>query len=239
MAVKQLPYKNLAGVAQCPAGWLVLPARLAGVTVTAEESFVVRKLFDVLDYRPVFDAAAIDAPMGLRDHPDGEFRPCDVEAREYVGWPRSVAVYGTPTRPALHTTRRSETQELEPWMTRHQLRRTRWTGEAARELAPYHSRRFFSAHPDVSFTVMNSDEPLRTSPWHEDGRVERLELIRERLPGVDDVVTRTPPDGAAPKHLLDAAALLFTARRASGRAISRMPLDPFWDDEGMRMEIVR
>ena len=76
-------------------------------------------------------------------------------------------------------------------------------------------------------------------PWHEDGRVERLELIRERLPGVDDVVTRTPPDGAAPKHLLDAAALLFTARRASGRAISRMPLDPFWDDEGMRMEIVR
>ena len=128
---------------------------------------------------------------------------------------------------------------MEPWMTKHDQRRLRWLREAERELQPYHSRSFFSAHPDVSFTVMNSDEPLTTSPYHEDGRLERLELIRQRLPGVDDVVMRTPPDGAASVHMLQAAALLFTARRASGRAISRMPLDPFWDENGMRMEIVR
>ena len=239
MPVKKLPYKNLAGIAQCPGGWLVLPARMAGITVTAEEAFVVPKLFDVLDHRPVFDAAAIDAPMGLRETPDGTFRPCDAEAREYVGWPRAVAVYGTPSRPAMLAERRAEAKELEPWMSRHELRRLRWVGEAARELAPYHTRRFFSAHPDVSFTAMNGDQPLRTSPWHEDGYVERLELVRERLPGIDDVVSRTPPEGAAPKHLLDTAALLFTAMRAAGRAITRMPRDPFWDDEGMRMEIVR
>ncbi|HSM67153.1 MAG TPA: hypothetical protein VK860_12665, partial [Ilumatobacteraceae bacterium] len=81
--------------------------------------------------------------------------------------------------------------------------------------------------------------PLATSPYHEDGRLERLELIRERLPGVDEVVTRTPPNGAGGVHLLQAAAMLFTARRASGRAISRMPIDPIWDETGMRMEIVR
>ena len=106
-------------------------------------------------------------------------------------------------------------------------------------MQPYHSRSFFSAHPDVSFTAMNSDVPLSTSPYHEDGRLERLELIRQRLPGVDDVITRTPPDGAGSVHMLQAGALLFTARRASGRAISRMPVDPFWDETGMRMEIVR
>jgi len=39
--------------------------------------------------------------------------------------------------------------------------------------------------------------------------------------------------------MMQAGALLFTARRGSGRAISRMPLDPVWDDTGMRMEIVR
>ncbi len=111
--------------------------------------------------------------------------------------------------------------------------------EAEREMQPFHSRSFFSANPDVSFTQMNSDEPLPTSPYHEDGRLERLELIRQRLPGVDEVVTRVPPEGAGLVHMLQAAALLFTARRASGRAISRMPLDPTWDDEGMRMEIVR
>jgi predicted RNase H-like nuclease len=128
---------------------------------------------------------------------------------------------------------------MEPWMTKHDLRRLRWLREAERELQPFHARSFFSANPDVSFTAMNSDEPLRTSPYHEDGRQERLELIRQRLPGIDEIITRVPPDGAGLVHLLQAAALLFTARRAAGRAISRMPLDPTWDESGMRMEIVR
>lgn len=238
MVVKKLPYKNIAGITPCPGGWLVLPARLAGITVSAEDAFVLRKLLDVLDFRPTFDAAAINAPMGLFDAPSGQYRPCDRDARDYVGWPRMVAINGTPSRAAIDTSNR-KVMDIEPWMTKHDVRRLRWVREAARELQPYHSRSFFSAHPDVSFTAMNSDEPLATSPYHEDGRLERLELIRERLPGVDDVVTRTPPDGAGGVHMLQAAALLFTARRASGHGISRMPIDPMWDDTGIRMEIVR
>jgi predicted RNase H-like nuclease len=237
--VKKLPYKNLAGVVPCPGGWLVLPARMAGITVAAEDAFVVKKLFDVLDFRPTFDSAAIDAPMGLDDEPNGEYRPCEVEAREYVGWPRSAAIYGTPSRRALSQKTARGAAKLEPWMNAHDKRRFRWLRDAASELAPYHSRRFFSGHPDVSFTAMNGDEPLTTSPWHEDGRLERLELIRQQLPGVDDVVTRTPPPGSHPVHLMNAAAMLWTARRGSGRAISRFPLDPVWDSEGMRMELVR
>ena len=238
MAVKKLPYKNIAGVTPCPGGWLVLPARLAGVTVAAEEAFVLPKLSEVLDYRPTFEAAAINAPMGLFDTPAGQYRPCDREARDYVGWPRMVAINGTPCREAIRGSN-GEARRIEPWMTKHDLRRLRWVREAERELQPYHSRSYFSAHPDVSFTVMNSDVPLSTSPYHEDGRLERLELIRQRLPGVDEVISRTPPDGAAAVHLLQAGALLFTARRGSGRAISRMPIDPHWDETGMRMEIVR
>lgn len=239
MAVKKLPYKNIGGVMPCPGGWLVLPGRLSGITVTAEDAFVVARLFDVLDFRPSFDAAGIYAPMGLNDHPSGPFRPCDAEARDYVGWPRSAAIGGTPSRAALLSDSKTEAQELEPWMTRHDVRRLRWLKEAAIELQPYHSRRFFSAHPDVSFTAMNGDQPLKSSPYHEDGFIERLELVKQHLPGVENVVTRTPPVGAAPVHMLSAAALLFTARRAAGRAISRMPLDPTWDTEGMRMEVVR
>ena len=52
MVVKKPPYKNIAGVTPCPGGWLVLPARLAGITVAAEEAFVLPKLFEVLDFRP-------------------------------------------------------------------------------------------------------------------------------------------------------------------------------------------
>ena len=238
MVVKKNPYKNLAGVTPCPGGWLVLPARLSGITVAAEDAFVLPKLFEVLDFRPSFEAAAINVPMGWFDTPSGQYRPCDHEAREFVGWPRVTGISGTPCREAVRGSN-GEAARLEPWMTKHDQRRLRWLREAERELQPYHSRSFFSAHPDVSFTVMNSDEPLTTSPYHEDGRLERLELIRQRLPGVDDVLMRTPPDGAGSVHMLQAGALLFTARRASGRAISRMPLDPFWDENGMRMEIVR
>lgn len=238
MVVKKSPFKNLAGVTPCPGGWLVLPARLAGITVAAEEAFVVPKLFEVLDYRPTFEAAAINSPMGLFDTPSGKYRPCDREALEYVGWPRVVSISGTPCREAIRASN-GEAMRMEPWMTKHDIRRLRWLREAEKELQPYHSRSFFSANPDVSFTAMNSDVPLTTSPYHEDGRLERLELIRQRLPGVDDVVMRTPPDGAAAVHMLQAGALLFTARRGSGRAISRMPLDPTWDETGMRMEIVR
>jgi predicted RNase H-like nuclease len=239
MVVKALPYKNLAGVTTCPGGWLVLPARLAGITVSCEEAFVVKQLFDVLDYRPKFDSAAINIPIGLNDDPNGRFRPCELEARQFVGWPRSNAINGVPSRAALRATSAEESMEMEPWMTRHDRRRLRWLREAERELQPFHARSWFSGHPDVSFTAMNGDEPLSTSPYHEDGRLERLELIRIQLPGVEEVITRVPPPGAASVHILAAAAMLWTARRGAGRAISRMPLDPFWDTEGMRMELVR
>ena len=144
-----------------------------------------------------------------------------------------------PSREALRAAGRGDVGELEPWMSRGDFRRLRWLREAERELAPFHSRSWFPAHPDVSFTAMNGDEPLTTSPYHQDGHLERLELVKHQLPGVDDVVTRVPPPGAGAVHMLRAAALLWTARRASGRAISRFPLDPTWDDEGMRVEIVR
>lgn len=239
MVVKKLPYKNLAGVTPCPGGWLVLPARLAGITISSEDAFVVDRLFEVLDYRPKFEFAAINIPIGLNDTPNGRFRPCELEAREFIGWPRSVAIAGVPSRAALRTASAKEAAEMEPWMTRHDRRRLRWLREAEREIQPFHSRSWYSAHPDVSFTAMNGDEPLKTSPYHEDGRLERLELIRTQLPGVDDVITRVPPKGAAPVHMMQAAAMLWTARRSSGRAINRLPRDPVWDTEGLRMEIVR
>ena len=63
-----------------------------------------------------------------------------------------------------------------------------------------------------------------------------LDLIKARI---DEIVTRTPPQGAAVVHMLQATGLLWTARRAAGRAMQRLPMDPNWDSGGMRMELVR
>lgn len=231
-------FQYVAGVTPCPNGWLVLPARLATITLIAEDAFVEKKLADVLDRRPAYDAGVVNTPIGFREEPGGPYRACEVEARQLVGWPRRVAISGVPSRRALNAQSEREVQELEPWMTRHDVRRLRWLRESANTIEPFHSRRWFSGHPDVSFTAMNGGAPLRTSPYQTDGQVERLGLIEKHLPGAVDVVTRTPPAGARTFHVQQAAALLWTARRAASRAIRRIPQDPPWDDAGMRMEII-
>jgi predicted RNase H-like nuclease len=239
MAAKQLPYKTLAGVVPCPGGWLIVPARLAGVTVSVEDPVVVKTLLDVLEYKPKFDAAAIHAPIGFFDEPTTAYRPCDSEAKAMVGWPRNVAITPVPSRAALAAETREEALALEPWLKRDDLRRFKQLKEAAREFQPFHQRTFFSAHPDLSYANLNGDQPILSSPYQQDGVLERMNLLRVRLPGVEDVVLRTPPSGAAQVHVLRAAGLLWTARRAAGRGMNRLPADPAWDAAGMRMEVVR
>jgi predicted RNase H-like nuclease len=101
VVAKHMPYKMLGGVVPCPGGWLILPARLAAVTVIVEEPMVFKTLIEVLEFKPKFEAAAIFAPVGFEDEPAGPYRPCDVEAREMIGWPRLVAVKPIPSRAAL------------------------------------------------------------------------------------------------------------------------------------------
>jgi predicted RNase H-like nuclease len=235
----KLPYKMLGGVVPCPGGWLIVPARLAGVTVVAEDAWVVPTLLDVLEFKPKFEAAAVWAPIGFYDEPQGPYRPCDEEARQYVGWPRRIAIRPVPSRAALNAATREEALEIEPWLTRDDFRRFKWMREAEREFQPFHQRSYFAAHPDLTFAQLNNDIPLTTSPYHEDGVLERMALIRDKMPGVEEIVTRTPPPGAAMVHMVEATGLLWTARRAAGRAMQRLPLDPNWDSTGMRMELVR
>ena len=241
MAMKQLPYKWLAGITPCPKGWLVVPARLAAVTLIAEEPMVMRTLEDVVDFRPKFDAAAINIPLGFPDDPSSSvpYGRCESEARVMVGWPRRVAIRPIPSRAALNAPTRTEALEIEPWLTRDDFRRFRWLREAANVFQPFHQRTFFSASPELSYAMLNEDRPVTSSPFHQDGVMERMTLVRSKLPGAEELITLTPPDGAGQIHVMNAVGLLWTARRAAGRAMNRMPIDPQWDTRGLRLELVR
>lgn len=239
MTVKAMPYQYLGGVVPCPAGWLVVPGRLAGVTLVVEEPFVLPSVLEVLDYRPKFDAGAIYAPIGFPEHPVGPYRPCDDEARRLLGWPRRVGIRPVPSRAALRAASREEARRIEPWLTNDDLRRFKHYREIDELFQPFHQRHWFSAHPDLSFYLLNGERPVRSSPFQAEGIVERIELIRAKLPGVEDLLHASPPQGAAQLHVVQAAALLWTARRGAGRAINRLPADPMWDDSGLRMELVR
>ena len=232
-------FKMLGGITPCPGGWLILPARLNAATVIVEEPLVLPSLFEVLDYKPKFDSAAIYAPVGFEDEPTSPYRPCDAEAMDLVGWPRKAAITPVPSRAALRAKTRAEALAIEPWLTNHDLRRFRWIREAEEQFQPFHQRSYFAAHPDLSWYMINGDRPLKSSPYQEDGVIERLNLIKNKLPGVDEILTAAPPDGAGQIHVMQAAGLLWTARRGAGRAINRLPTDPNWDSCGLRMELVR
>ena len=128
---------------------------------------------------------------------------------------------------------------MEPWLTRDDFRRFKWVREAEREFQPFHQRSFFAAHPELTYLQLNNDVPLQTTPYHQDGVLERMALLRDKMPGVEDTITLTPPPGSAQVHLVQATGLLWTARRAAGRAMQRLPMEPNWDSTGMRMELVR
>ena len=61
----------------------------------------------------------------------------------------------------------------EPWLTRDDLRRFKWMRECEREFQPFHQRNYFAAHPDLTFTQLNDDKPLHSSPYQQAGVLER------------------------------------------------------------------
>jgi predicted RNase H-like nuclease len=78
---------------------------------------------------------------------------------------------------------------------------------------------------------------MQRSKKIEAGRDERLEVLESHFPAMDKVLDDEISD-VSEKHQFDALALLWTARRVFGHAAKRVPYEPEWDSEGLRMEIV-
>jgi predicted RNase H-like nuclease len=105
-------------------------------------------------------------------------------------------------------------------------------------MAPFRQRTIYEANADLSFFQMNEGVPMRWSKYSEKGVLERRTLLESKLPGLLRIIDAEVP-GASPSHLLDAAAILWTARRIFAKAALRIPTDPEWDEQGIRMELLR
>jgi predicted RNase H-like nuclease len=95
----------------------------------------------------------------------------------------------------------------------------------------------YEAHPELSFYQLNGDVPLRYSKKYEVGREERRLLLGKRITGVG-LILDAALEGVPAAHLLDAAAIMWTARRIYAKSAMRIPSEPEWDGEGLRMELV-
>ena len=79
-------------------------------------------------------------------------------------------------------------------------------------MAPFRQRTIYEVNADLSFFQLNEDVPMRWSKYSEKGTAERRTLLESKLPGALRIMDAEVP-GATPSHLLDAAAILWTARR--------------------------
>jgi predicted RNase H-like nuclease len=228
-----LPYSLVAAVTPCAPGWLVASAKLNGATFAPEIPRVLETFANVLDERPSFSVIALNAPVGYAEETQEGGRTCDRQARALLGR-RGSTIHNAPTRASLLGDAAATDDRIDA-ITNVLMRRYR---EVAAEMAPYRQRVVFEVNPELSFYQINSDEPLRWSKKFEAGLEERQALLKKRVPGVERILEEEIADVPL-THLLDAAAMLWTARRIFARAGTRIPLDPEWDEQGLRMELVR
>lgn len=231
----QLPYQLIAGVEPCPGGWLVVSAKLQGTMIAPQLPEVLARFTDLLDYRPPLSAVALHLPIGLPDKPSPGGRTCDRDARRLLGWPRAAAIASPPARTQLQAYQAREHVEGVSAVTRSLLRRI---DEAYEHIASYHQRTIFEVHPELSFLQINENQPLRYPKHTTAGLDERRSILLQRLHGTERLLEEVPA-GAHLTHVLDAFADLWVARRIIAHGVSRLPEDPEWDAEGLRMEIVR
>jgi predicted RNase H-like nuclease len=203
-----------------------------GSTFAVEPPRQYDAFIDVLGERPAFSAIVLNAPIGYLDLPEERGRVCDHEARLLLGR-RGTSVRNAPARAVLEGRLPWQQSGLDA-VTATLLPRYR---EVASEMSPFRQRVLYEGNPELSFYQMNKDTPLRHSKKSENGRQERLAILLDKIPAFENIVDEGVGDVPI-KHLFDAAALLWTARRISGHAALRIPADAQWDSEGLRMEFV-
>ena len=228
-----LPYSLVAGVTPCRGGWLVAAAKLQGTIFAPEDPMRIETFVDVVDMRPSYSIIALNAPVGGLERAQAGGRTCDRDARALLGR-RAAAVKSAP----VHVESREGTDLLPDHIdaiSRTLLPRYQ---EAAREMAPFRQRTIYEVNAELSFYQLNSEVPMQWGKHSEKGVEERRSVLEAKLPGVLRVID-AEVQGATASHLLDVAAILWTARRIFAHAAIRIPTDPEWDEQGLRMEIVR
>jgi predicted RNase H-like nuclease len=188
---------------------------------------------DVVDQKPTFSVIALNAPIGGLNQAKVGGRTCDRDVRLMLGR-RGAAVKSAPvqvdSREGIDLLPANLDAISQTLLPRYQ--------EVANEMAPYRQRTVYEVNAELSFYQLNDDIPMQWSKHSEKGIAERRSLLEEKVPGALRIIEADVP-GASISHLLDVAAIVWTARRIFAKAVVRLPADPEWDEQGLRMEIVR
>ncbi|SPB13243.1 hypothetical protein NOV72_00541 [Caballeronia novacaledonica] len=235
---------DLFGIDGCKAGWFVV--RQCGRSGKITTS-VISRFENLLDWERAHAIVAVDIPIGLAA--DGT-RTCDTLARKLLGRPRASSVFSPPTRAALATSSYEEACALNHAVSGkrisvqafHIRNKIAEVDEVVRTRAGA-ATRVFEVHPELSFMQLRMEQGgpahgLRESKAHAPGFALRHALLVQCFgSAIDAALAARKPAQASRDDVLDAFAVLWSARRiASGKAFC-LPEPVETDAAGVPMTI--
>lgn len=231
---------RIAGIDGCRGGWLVvcetpLPGPWSWFVAPNFET-VWRRLKD-------FDAIGVDMPVGI---PDRGPRECEALARKLLSPRRTASVFSSPIRSILAIddyVRACDTREAIDG--KRMSKQSFFIMEKIAEIdAVIQARRDFGAklyevHPEVSFTALGGGEPMTHAKREAAGFEERREHLADVFPTsvVDEALAAFPKQQVAKDDVLDAFAVLWSAKRIALSTAERLPEEPDYDPCGIDMAI--
>jgi predicted RNase H-like nuclease len=226
--------QRIAGVDGCRRGWVVVETT---VNLTAP-AWRIAPNWNAIDGDA--DVIAVDMPIGISN---SGVRQCEVEARRLLS-PCGSRVFKTLPRGALRFDQ-SEWDSANRWSKAQDLggiSRQIWNIrprilELDDNISIETQNRIFEAHPELAFARLNAGRPLASKHTAE-GLSLRVDLLRDAgFPDIDGWIRGLRGTGAKSDDLLDACALVLTARHIALGSATHLPFRPEHDARGLRMSI--
>jgi predicted RNase H-like nuclease len=232
--------QRIAGLDGCRAGWFGVRAD----TALADIRWFVAATFAEAAGR-LADCAivGVDIPIGL---PDSGSRSCDRQARKLLAPRRTSSVFPAPIRPVLGATSYREACERRLAVDGKRMSAQAFhilgkIGEVDRCVLADPGARFRvrEVHPELSFARLNAGAAITAPKRSREGFAARYRLIAGRIDPacIDAALATYRRKDVSRDDVLDAFAVMLTARRIAAGRGQRMPPEPEYDSRGLDMAI--
>ncbi len=183
---------KILGVDGCPSGWTVVSTEKPPNVQEMRFSFqVFPTIKNLMTAIKDIDLLLIDIPIGMlsgerNSGGKNEFftRPCDIEARKKLKWPRSSSIFNPPCREALYMEKYSAANELNKKLLGKGLSKQSWNiSDKIRELDrflqkyPEKNEIIKESHPEIVFWALNGKKPMQYNKAKKKGKAERMKVI--------------------------------------------------------------
>ncbi|MBN3752720.1 DUF429 domain-containing protein [Paraburkholderia sp. Tr-20389] len=236
---------DLLGVDGCKGGWYAVRqhARTGAIETRVCESFAA-----LLAWAQAPAIIAVDMPIGLSST---GFRTCDAEARRRLHWPRSASVFQTPVRQTLAAEDYQQACALNREATGKGISQQAFNilrkiaeVDAALHRDPRDASRVFEVHPELAFMQLRVEREGGEATGLVEGKTKEAGHAKRKalLAPVFGAVLQTALDERFARHVqkddvLDAFAVLWSARRIASDSAVRLPAEEPRDSAGLPMVI--